>query len=204
MNVPVALKYLLMQFANKIIGCNMLTYNEDMVFYTLLSAKLKEYIIRRKIKLLYRGSENNFLSSKFHKLCDDHGPTIIIIKSNWGNIFGGYTSIKWSSDVGYHKDNKSFLFLIRSKDNSSKYPVLFDCIDVDYAVKHDQNNGPMFGRYDLKIGNECDKDWSSYTYNVSKINRSYNHNNELCGEYNPTLNVRQYFKIIDYSVFEII
>ena len=94
MNVPMTLKYVIMQFSKKKIGCKMLTFKEDIEFFKLLSSKLKEIITHKTYKLLYRASEHNYLaSSTFHKLCDNHGPTITIIKSNFGNIFGGFTSI---------------------------------------------------------------------------------------------------------------
>ena len=49
-------------------------------------------------KLLYRASEHGYTGESFHKCCDNQGPTLIIIKSTGGWIFGGYTSIHWTSD----------------------------------------------------------------------------------------------------------
>lgn len=47
----------------------------------------------KEMKLIHRASENNFSSSKFHQNCDNKGPTLTIIKSNNGKIFGGFTTI---------------------------------------------------------------------------------------------------------------
>ncbi len=86
--------------------------NEDVqtFFYPIYSPFLKESIINEqqydsylrewcgdfKWKLLYRASQYSYTSYSFHKYCDDKGPTLIIIKSSGGWIFGGYTTKSWS------------------------------------------------------------------------------------------------------------
>jgi len=64
---------------------------------------------------LYRGTRDTFTAPKFHELCDNKGPTLSIIKSKDGKVFGGYTSASWSSVRGYKKDEKAFLFSLSSK-----------------------------------------------------------------------------------------
>ena len=49
-----------------------------------------------KWKLIYRASEHGYTAESFHECCDDKGPTLIIIKSSGGWIFGGYTTQSWS------------------------------------------------------------------------------------------------------------
>ena len=61
-------------------------------------AKLREWVGDCKWKLLYRASEHGYTSESFHDYCDDKGPTLIIIKSSGGWIFGGYTTESWSGD----------------------------------------------------------------------------------------------------------
>ena len=68
-----------------------------------------------RFKLLYRGSDNNFSASSFHKKCDSKGSTLTLLKSTKGRLFGGFTDIPWSSWGGWRKRNhKSFLFTINS------------------------------------------------------------------------------------------
>ena len=50
-----------------------------------------------KWKLLYRASDNNFDVKPFHECCDKKGPTLVIIKSTEGWIFGGHRTQSWSS-----------------------------------------------------------------------------------------------------------
>ena len=49
-----------------------------------------------KWKLIYRASEHGYTAQSFHECCDDKGPTLVIIKSSGGWIFGGYTTQLWS------------------------------------------------------------------------------------------------------------
>ena len=48
-----------------------------------------------KWRLIYRASEHGYTAESFHKYCDDKGPTLIVIKSSGGWIFGGYTTQSW-------------------------------------------------------------------------------------------------------------
>ena len=58
--------------------------------------ELREWIGDYKWKLLYRASEHDYTYNSFHEYCDDKGPTLIVIKSSGGWIFGGYTTQSWS------------------------------------------------------------------------------------------------------------
>lgn len=49
-------------------------------------------------RLLYRGSRDGWLSSNFHKHCDNKGATVTLIKAVVNTkeyIFGGYTDQSW-------------------------------------------------------------------------------------------------------------
>ena len=47
------------------------------------------------LELLYRGSENGFEAPLFHQKCDNKGSTLVLIKSENGNLFGGFTTKSW-------------------------------------------------------------------------------------------------------------
>ena len=58
--------------------------------------KLREWLGNDgKWKLLYRASEHDYTAKSFHEYCDNKGPTLMIIKSSGGWIFGGYTTQSW-------------------------------------------------------------------------------------------------------------
>ena len=59
--------------------------------------KLREWLgDDYKWKLIYRASEHGYTAESFHEYCDDKGPTLIVIKSSGGWIFGGYTTQSWN------------------------------------------------------------------------------------------------------------
>ena len=47
--------------------------------------------------MIYRGSENGFRASEFHQKCNEKGATLIIVRSEFNKIFGGFTDIYWTS-----------------------------------------------------------------------------------------------------------
>ena len=70
-------------------------------------SKLREWIGDYKWNLLYRASEHGYSAESFHKCCDNKGPTLVIIKSPKGWIFGGYTTQSWkynNSNYGIYYD----------------------------------------------------------------------------------------------------
>jgi hypothetical protein len=67
---------------------------------------------------LYRASRDGWNVSDFHRLCDEKGPTVVIVKVSNGRLCGGYCSIGWKSSGYWQHDNNSFLF---SLDSLKKY-----------------------------------------------------------------------------------
>ena len=63
-----------------------------------------------QLKLLFRASRDGDNNKKYHELCDGISPTINIIKSKNGYIFGGYTDCVLNSNSGCTKTNNSFIF----------------------------------------------------------------------------------------------
>ena len=116
-------------------------------FFQLLKTKLPSI---KALKLLYHASESDYSAKRFHKISDDKGPTITIIKSNWGNIFGGYTSMSWISIPGWRMDENTFLFLKQSDNPSieAKYPMILSPSineDTNMTICSDPTTGPLFG-----------------------------------------------------------
>ena len=64
---------------------------------------IKEWCGDYKWKLLYRASEYGYTARSFHECCNNKEPTMVIIKSSGGWIFGGYTTKSWSGDSIYNR-----------------------------------------------------------------------------------------------------
>ena len=127
-----------------------------------------------KTNLLYKGSENNFSSKKFHELCDNKGPTITIIKSEFDKIFGGFIFNSWNSDGNYSYCPASFIFSLNKKEKyyqkpnnkntflgSSNFLPIFG-----YSKSKESFFSAVFN--DIKIVNQCNKN-----YNYSNFGSSF-------------------------------
>ena len=84
-----------------------------------------------EIKLLYRGSVQGDRTKTCHQFCDDKQDILIFIKTEKGNIFGGYSKIgfKTSNKATYLMDNDCFLF-------SVNYEKIFPCIENKCHISH--------------------------------------------------------------------
>ena len=71
-------------------------------------------------------SNDVFTPGDFHRLCDNKGPTVTIIKVKGnGKLIGGYCPISWHSEGRYELGDCSLLFSLGDGDNTefslSKY-----------------------------------------------------------------------------------
>ena len=78
---------------------------------------LKERVgVNFKIRLLFRGSKNGFTNEKFHALCDNQGPLLVLVKTGKDILIGGFSSIPWKYSGGFTLDPKCVVFsLTRNK-----------------------------------------------------------------------------------------
>jgi len=77
-----------------------------------LNKELK--LVSKKIgETLFVASKDGDAASKFHSLCDGKGPTVVIVETTTGNVFGGYTDLSWSSANSYGSSSNTFLFRLR-------------------------------------------------------------------------------------------
>ena len=126
--------------------------------------KLYEWIGCNKMELLYRGTRDGSRSNIFHNKCDNKGPTIILCKNEKDNIFGGYSSISWTTNIGYKSANGSFLFTLTNIHNTppTKFP---NTQNENCAVYHNSGYGPTFGNgHDLYISDDHLNNNSSYSH----------------------------------------
>ena len=73
-----------------------------------------------KFNLLYQISRDGDNISTFYNKVKNKYPTLILIKSKLGFIFGGYTTNTWEPTSDYKRDEYSFLF---SLSNKKKYSI---------------------------------------------------------------------------------
>jgi len=112
------------------------------------------------MELLFRGTRDG---QNFHDKCDNQGETITLIKNDKGYIFGGYTSIPWSSACSYYSAPNSFIFTLTNIHGTQ--PNKFISKNDKKEVYHHNSYGPRFGYgCDIGICLNCIKDggWSNF------------------------------------------
>jgi len=116
---------------------------------------------KKSFSLLWRGSRDGFDAAAFHRLCDGKANTVTVIKNTNGFIFGGFTSIPWSSSGGYTADSAAFLFSLTNPINT---PLKLNVKSSKNAVYcHPLNYGPSFGGgHDLHVSSLSNINKNSY------------------------------------------
>jgi hypothetical protein len=97
--------------------------------------------------LLFKGSEDGWCCIDFHQKCDNQGPTVTVIKSSAGKVFGGFASVCWESldnDGNWKEDEESFIF---SMDLKTTYRPT----NPYFALFLEKNGGPAFGGNSLSL-----------------------------------------------------
>lgn len=123
--------------------------------------------------LIYRGSRDGFEAKNFHEKCDSKSPTLTIIRSDCGNIFGGYTEAKWNQANIWQSDRNAFIFSLINKD---KKPIRMNIIPekVKQAIASSPTTGPIFGgvgtKLDLYVTSNGNK-----AYQSSYLGHSFKH-----------------------------
>ena len=121
-----------------------------------------------KLKLLYRGTKNGFKAAKFHFLCDKKGPTLMLVKSNAGYVYGGYTSkdVRKPSNYDQIADPECFIFSINHQTKHE--PVN----NLDIIITHYERMFTIFGKGnvykpgknegDIELCDECNNLKTNY------------------------------------------
>ena len=159
---------------------------------------LLEWTNSKKIELIYRGTRDGSQSEKFHELCDNKGPTIVLYKNERGNIFGGYASISWQNNGEDKSAPDSFIFTLTNIYDIK--PTKFESKKDRKEVYHNPNWGPRFGN-GRDIGTEGDYlKTDSYTaFPYTYIDTLGKGKKIFTGDYNIKT---QYYKIKEIEVFK--
>ncbi len=134
--------------------------------------KLCEFPKDQAWTLVYSATEHGFGFADFHKRSSKKRNCLTIIKSENGNIFGGYTDAAWNEDNNHVYDDKAFLFSLINKDGT---PLKMECCDPQHAILGYPSSClqrySSFGRRDLVLWEHSNINTNSY----SDLGSSYKH-----------------------------
>ena len=156
----------------------------------------------KKWSLIYQATRDGFGSGDFHRLCNNRGATLTLIQirnrlclKKRDSIFGGYTTIPWSSRHGFHRDPRAFLFLL-TQDKLMRFNLRSD---TDIAVSHYVTSGPVFGLDDIHIchrANDNNFSYSKFPFSYEDVNGN--------GKGRKTFSKSKHFFVSEIEVYKVI
>ncbi len=75
-----------------------------------LTRKINKLNQRLTLNLLYKATADSDKASAFHNKCDDARSTLVLVETDKGKRFGGFTTCSWKGDCIEKKDEDAFVF----------------------------------------------------------------------------------------------
>ena len=146
--------------------------------------------LNRKItlNLLYKATADSGKAAAFHLKCDDAKSSIVLVETDKGKRFGGYTACSWSGDCIEKKDEDAFVF---SLDKMKTY----NNIPGEDAIGCYPKFGPVFLGCQIRIYD------NAFTKGGTTFEKGLNYNTEE--DYELTGGERT-FKIKEIEVYDVI
>ena len=169
---------------NEVIGDIIHNKNELDMITNKINKDNKKIIIN----LLYKATADSDKASVFHEKCDKAKNSIVLVETENGMRFGGYTTCSWSGNCVDKNDADAFIF---SFDKMKTY----DNIPGDEAIGCYPKFGPIFLGCQIKIFDNF------FTKGGTTFERELNFNTEE--DYELTGGDRE-FKVKDIEVYEVL
>ena len=112
-----------------------------------LTRKMNKNNKKVSLDLLYKASVDGDKAEIFHKKCDTAKSSLVLVKSENGKRFGGYTTCDWAGNSIEKKDDNAFVF---SLDKMKIYEI----IPGEDAIGCYPKYGPVFLGCQIRIYDE--------------------------------------------------
>jgi len=147
-----------------------------------------------RFQLRYRGSRDGFAASTFHSICDNIGPTVVLIQAR-GYLFGGYTPSSWDSSSGYKNSSGDFLFSLTNPGGIG--PLKLRITSPTYGIYCNSSYGPTFsGGHCIYIHPTASTSGDNNYSNLSSTYCDNNHGvNFFVGQRNFALSEIEVFQV---------
>ena len=110
----------------------------------LLTRKMNKNNNKITLNLIYKATTDSDKAKAFHEKCDDAQSTLVLIETDKGKRFGGFTTCSWAGDCQEKKDEDAFVF---SLDKMQVY----ENIPSELAIGCYPNFGPIFLGCQIRI-----------------------------------------------------
>ena len=88
--------------------------------------------------MLFRGSRDGFSVDKFHSLCDNKGPLLVLFLTRKDILCGGFSSITWKNTGEWTVDPKCFIFSLKTRK-------VYHRLNDTWNLLFNSGYGPWFG-----------------------------------------------------------
>lgn len=131
-------------------------------------------------------------------MCDNKGPTLTVIQSSQGYLFGGYTPLAWDSKSYNKHSTEGFIFTLTNPHKIP--PTKYTRNQQDSrAIYCNSSFGPVFGNLhpDIAVSNNCHQNDNSYSNFPSAYNDTTRKGvTTFTGKSNFTVNEIEVFSVI--------
>jgi len=125
---------------------------------------VKSWLPGRSFLIRYKATRDGWDAAAFHYLCNDVGPTFVVITSQDGYKFGGYTPDSWNVPGGYGRDKSTFIYTLTNPGNSVPATKFAMLPGATTGIMTDTSTGPAFGDgNDIYVSERPNADSKSYT-----------------------------------------
>jgi len=159
--------------------------------------KLNEFYGKRNQmwRLVYKATRDGFSSTDFYRCCDTKGPTMTVIQSSSGHLFGGYTSIDWENHDHWQwsADTNAFLFTLINPHKILPTKYLINSQSRN-AIGCKSTMGPTFGLWDICV-------FSNSNENIRSYIMFPNDYIDSTGKGRLTFTGSHYFKTVEIEVY---
>ena len=154
----------------------------------LLTKKINKSNRKLILNLLYKASADSDKAAAFHAKCDSAKSSIVLVETDKGKRFGGFTTCSWSGDCIDKRDENAFIF-------SFDKMMTYDNIPGEDAIGCYPKFGPIFLGCQIRIfDNAFTKGGTTFERGLS-FNTQENY--ELTGG-------DRFFKVKEIEVYEVI
>ena len=143
---------------------------------------------RITLNLLYKASIDSDTAAAFHEKCDDAQSTLVLVETDKGARFGGFTTCSWSGNCIDKMDEDAFVFSLDKMQ-------IYENIPGEEAIGCYPKFGPIFLGCQIRIFD------NAFTKGGTTYEKGLNFNTEE--DYELTGGERE-FNIRDIEVYEVI
>ena len=154
----------------------------------LLTRKINKLNKKLSLTLIYKATVDSDTSEAFHEKCDEAKSTLVLVETDKGKRFGGYTTCSWSGDCVDKKDEDAFVFSLDKME-------IYENIPGEDAIGCYPKFGPIFLGCQIRIYD------NAFTRGGTTFERGLNYNTEEDFELTGGDRV---FKIKEIEVYEVI